>query len=217
MVEKVLLVHGFNKNKNDMKTLMKHLESLGYEGVLVNLSLTFKEINYSINKLEKELEKIISRMDEDEKICLIGHSTGGLIIRKLLYETKYKDKIDSCILISTPNRGSELADIVTKHFKLWANIFRTLKSLESNEVGNIGFKKINNIKIGALAGNKSNLLLGKLLKDENDGRVKVNSVRYDDLDDFIVLPYGHKEIHYKIETANQIDNFIKTGKFKLSN
>ena len=49
---------------------------------------------------------------------------------------------------------------------------------------------------------KNKLLLGKLLTGENDGRVTVNSVYYEGLKYFIILPYQHKEIHYKWEQQN---------------
>jgi hypothetical protein len=56
--------------------------------------------------------------------------------------------------------------------------------------------------------------LGYLIPGENDGRVDIKSVEFDNMKDFIKLNYGHKEIHHKKETAHYVDLFIKTGSFK---
>ncbi|SHJ42631.1 alpha/beta fold hydrolase [Tepidibacter formicigenes] len=215
MDKKVILIHGYSKTKKDMLVLKKNLEKLGYECFLANLPLTFKEIEFGTDVFKRELEKLIIDLTEDEKINLVGHSTGGLVIRTFLSNTNLINRIGRCVLISTPNNGSKLADITDKiPFRILANIFKTLKSLQTNNVKNMKLKNIENIDIGAIAGNKSNLFLGRFLKGENDGRIEVNSVIYDGLKDIIMLPYGHKEIHYKLETARLVDKFLKTGKFK---
>lgn len=213
-MKKIILIHGYNRDHNDMTTLKDNLEELGYEIILVDLPLTFKRIEYCTDIFKREVQEIISRLPKEEKISLVGHSTGGLIIRNFLTITQHKGKIDKCVLIGTPNKGSKLADIAAKVANIFVDIFKTLKSLRTKNIERLNLYAGTEIEIGAIAGNKNNLLLGNLLKRENDGRVRVDSVKYDNLKDFIVLPYGHKEIHYKFETAKLIDNFLKYKKFK---
>lgn len=208
-----VLVHGYNKNKKDMYTLGANLEKLNHRCIIVDLPLTFKEIDYAASIFQREVEDVLHELSENEKINLIGHSTGGLIIRKFLLNTRYIDRINNCVLIATPNNGSELADIAAKHFKLFISTYKTLKSLRTEYVKNIGFIKSDRIKVGAIAGNRSKLLIGKLISDENDGRIKISSVHHDGLSDIIILPYGHKEIHYKWDTAKLVDAFIEKGEF----
>ncbi|PAB60996.1 alpha/beta fold hydrolase [Anaeromicrobium sediminis] len=213
MNQKVVLVHGYNKNSNDMKVLKRNLEKIGYKGVVVDLPLTYKEIEYCAFVFEGIIYEIIKNLKPNEKINIVGHSTGGLIIRHLLSTSKYISKINKCVLVATPNNGSELADIAGNMSKILINIFKTLKSLQCQEVKALKLENSHEIEIGAIAGNRNNLFLGYLLSDENDGRVTVKSVKFAGLKDFVVLPYGHKEIHYMWETARLIDTFIKTGKF----
>lgn len=208
-----ILVHGYNKNKNDMFTLAKNLEKLNHKCILVNLPLTYKEIDQAAFTFEGVVEKILKGIKQDEKVNLIGHSTGGLIIRKYLSKAKNRDRINNCVLIATPNNGSELADIASNYLNVLTYIFKTLSSLKTENVRRIDFISDERIRIGAIAGRNNKLLLGKLLTGENDGRVTVNSVYHEELEDFVVLPYQHKEIHYKWETAKLIDEFIETGKF----
>ncbi|WFD09709.1 alpha/beta fold hydrolase [Tepidibacter hydrothermalis] len=215
MRQKIILIHGYNKKSKDMKVLKKNLEAKGYEGILVDLPLTFKEIEHSTSILESIISKVIKDIKEDEKIHLVGHSTGGLIIRHLLTTTKYLDKIGKCVLIATPNNGSELADIAGSTLKIATKILKTLKSLQSENVKSLKLKDDHGIEIAAIAGNKQNLFLGRFLTGENDGRVRINSVKFDGLKDFISLPYGHKDIHYQFKTAELIDSFLKNGKFDI--
>lgn len=67
---------------------------------------------------------------------------------------------------------------------------------------------------GVIAGNRNNLILGILLSENSDGRVEVEETKYDGMKDFMVLNYGHKEIHHKKETVTLADNFLQKGTFK---
>ena len=180
-----------------MRPLERNLKILGYECFLPDLQLTYKEIEFASFVLEGILEEIIKfDLKKDEKIHLVGHSTGGLVIRKLIADTKLAHRIGRCVLLATPNNGSTLADIAG-NVKPYVEIYKTLKSLSFESVGKFNMVNCSEIEMAAIAGDKSNLLLGKLMGDKNDGRVEVDSVYFPSLKDFMILPYGHKEIHHQ--------------------
>ncbi|MEG6615219.1 alpha/beta fold hydrolase [Peptococcaceae bacterium 1198_IL3148] len=210
----VVLIHGFAKNSQDMLPLQNNLQLLGYQGILINLPLTFKPLEYSVGLLETVLDDKLSNLAGSEKIHLVGHSTGGLVIRGWLATTKYKDKVDKGVLLATPNQGSQLADMAGRCLPLLPALCKTLASLQSERVKQLPPPTELSVELGAIAGNNNNLLLGKLLKEENDGRVTVESVRIPGLKDFMTLPFGHQEIHKKLETAQLIDRFLQRGKFR---
>lgn len=196
-----------------MKPLKQNLELLGYECIVPNLPLTFKEFDQSALILEAILEELIeSNLKHEEKVNLVGHSTGGLVIRKFVSETKYISRIGRCVLIATPNKGSKLANLAAS-IKPVGEIYRTLKSLKYNYIEQMDFTSVPDVEIAAIAGNKNNLFLGNLIRDENDGRVELSSVFYPELKDIITLPFGHIEIHHQQETAKWVDTFLRTGKF----
>ena len=197
-----------------MRPLERNLQLLGYECFLPDLQLTYKEIEFASFVLEGILEEIITfDLKKDEKIHLVGHSTGGLVIRKLISDTKLAHRIGRCVLVATPNKGSTLADIAGK-VKPYVEIYKTLKSLSFESVDKLNLENGSEIEMAAIAGDKNNLLLGNLIADKNDGRVEVDSVYFPSLKDFMILPYGHKEIHHQAETARWIDVFLKKGTFK---
>lgn len=213
MKKKVILVHGYFKNERDMFALKYELEKENFEVHTFNLPLTFEKLKSILPLFKSEVEKIIAESQIGEEINFVGHSTGGLLIRRFLAVTEYKDKIGRIVLIASPNRGSRLAYFAKKYFKPVTDIFKTLASIEVENVKKLDLTAAEDFEIAAIAGNNSNLFLGKLLRKENDGRIRVESVRISGLKEFVVLPYGHKDIHYQEETARLVANFLKFGSF----
>ncbi len=212
--EIVILLHGYNKNKKDMYSLRDNLLDLDYEVILAELPLLFRSVQHCSNIFVEQIKAVIADLNSGEKIKLVGHSTGGIVIRRVIKDSDISSYIDRCVLISTPHKGSKLADIAADISKYFINIFKPVKSITTENISKMDLITPAHIEIGAIAGSKSNLFLGRLLRKKNDGRIEVDSVKYDDLKDFRVLHYGHKEIHHQLETAQLIDNFLKEGKFE---
>ncbi|NMA48779.1 MAG: alpha/beta fold hydrolase [Tissierellia bacterium] len=213
-MRRIVLVHGYNKTSKDMKTLKTNLEKMGHFVHLVDLPLTFRSIDDCVELFSKQMEGILSEnMDDNDRVSLVGHSSGGLVIQLYLRNNMCLTGIARCVLIATPNKGTRLADIAVNLFKPAGKVFKTLNDLTTANAKKSVFDQFHEIEIGAIAGNNCNLLLGRLLENENDGRVEVNSVRIEGLQDFIVLPYGHKEIHYQYETAKLVSDFVRKGFF----
>ncbi|WP_027963627.1 alpha/beta fold hydrolase [Halalkalibacillus halophilus] len=210
---KTILVHGFLRNDKDMLPLAAYMQELGYKSYTPDLPLTFREFDLTVSILDEIVNGVVnSEMEPDEKVHLVGHSTGGLVIRKLLSETNHIEKIGRAVLLGTPNRGSQLADFANR-VKGYTTVFKTVRSLSREYLENIEFRDDTGVEIGAIAGNVSNRPLGRIIKGENDGIVEVESVFYEGLKDFKVLPFSHTELHYKAKTAVYIDRFLRSGKF----
>ncbi|WP_130806336.1 esterase/lipase family protein [Senegalia massiliensis] len=214
--KKIVLVHGYLRTHRDMRRLKKYMKELGYDAICVNLPLTFDEIDKAVEEFKIFLEDKTKKFKNEEKVTLAGHSTGGLVIRKLIIDypqlSKYIDKI---ILIATPNTGNELAEFITEYFYIIPRIFKTLHSLHPESVKKISSLDGTHINIGAIAGNEPGIITRPFFKSENDGKVSVDSVKYEDIDDFIVLPYNHFEIHKRRKTAKYISSFIENGRFRI--
>ena len=44
--------------------------------------------------------------------------------------------------------------------------------------------------------------------------VEIEETKFNEMKEFMVLNYGHKEIHHKPETVIFADNFLQKGTFK---
>ncbi|WP_025785446.1 triacylglycerol lipase [Sporosarcina sp. D27] len=209
-MDEVLLIHGFNKTAKDMKVLANHLEKIGFHCHSITLPLTRHEFDYSVHFVLDKLKDI--EKSRPDRIHLVGHSTGGLLIRKVLSHSDTPERIGRCVQIATPNQGSQLAALAGA-LKGYNSFFRTVKSLHASYIRQLDLRNVVGAEVGAIAGTNSNLWLGQLIKGQNDGRVEVSSVHYADLTDFATLPYGHKDIHYQRETAVLTAQFLQSGRF----
>lgn len=209
----VILVHGYGKGPKDMASLAGFLEAAGYRPVTVDLPLTFDHVQDAAEIFSERVEAILSGLPDDASIGMVGHSTGGLVIRCFLSHSPGHSRVDHAVLIATPNRGSKLARIAGEFSDLLVETFATLDSLRPENIAGLALSDPEETSIGAIAGNKDDMFLGRLLENENDGRVEVESVYYPELDDFVVVPFNHDEIHYKKETALLVIRFLESGSF----
>ncbi|TFE01639.1 esterase/lipase family protein [Jeotgalibacillus salarius] len=208
MGDKIFLIHGFNKEASDMYPLERCLSQMGYDCITLSFQLRYHPFDGAAEVLSKLLkDKVMS----GEKVYLIGHSTGGIVIRKVLSDLQCAEKVARAVLIATPNQGSGLAG--TAHIiRPFTSIYKTLLSITPTFIKQYSFVT-SNVEIGAIAGDHAGLLLGKMLRQRNDGRVETSSAWMPGLKDFIILPYHHKRIHHQPETARLIHRFLQTGSF----
>lgn len=210
----VILVHGYAKDSDDMQSLAGFLEKSGYRAAAVDLPLTFEHVQEAAAVFSEQVGEILSGLPDNEPLAMVGHSTGGLVIRYFLAHSPNSKRVGHAVLIATPNQGSRLADIAGDVSGLLVKTFATLDSLQPAKIPELGLSDPEGTRIGAIAGNKGTPVLGRLLEKENDGRVEVESVQYPGLDDFVVVAYNHNEIHHSKETAELVIRFLENGSFE---
>ncbi|MFC1552892.1 alpha/beta fold hydrolase [Candidatus Latescibacterota bacterium] len=207
--ECVILIHGFNKTASDMSSLDTFLRASGYHTECPALPTTFSTVEDCTTLFEREFPKIAENYD---RIHLVGHSMGGLIIRTFL-SRNHVPNLGRCVLIASPNQGTDLAYIVARYFKFSLLLFRSIEDFQPGGLPIPSPMQAPSPEIGVIAGSDSNLLLGKLIDGENDGRVPVDGVSFPGMKDFAVTPYDHHNIHHTTEVAILVRDFIRNGTF----
>ena len=79
-------------------------------------SLAYSDSTSRVEDLSFELEKIIEfvkKYTNAEKVMLLGYSMGGVVCRNYLVENRRNHNVESLITISSPHKGSFLANIAT--------------------------------------------------------------------------------------------------------
>jgi len=202
----IVLVHGFYRNKTDMSYLETQLNSLGYETFVANLPTTFGTLKEMVDALALQLESL-----KEQEISFVAHSMGGLIVREYI-NAHNELKIKKCIFIATPHHGSQLADIAMS-IPLFASVFKPIEELKTTNKYKAFRDKT--FDLGLIAGENNKDILGRFfMPKQSDGKVSIDSVKTDDADDFVVLPFEHDNIHKKKETLKQVVSFLETSKFK---
>ena len=207
--ELVVLVHGFGRTARDMRTLQTHLEEAGYDTFAPTLPSWIVRVPGCADMLARRLDRF---GDDYSRVHFVGHSMGGLIIRRMLAE-RLVPYLGRCVLSGTPNGGTPLAEIVVRRIPPIAWLFRPYYDLD-NGMDIAAPVNVPMPEMGAIAGTDDDLLFGTLIDGESDGRVPVDSVPFDGMSEMITLPYHHEEIHHKHDTARYVIRFLSTGAFK---
>ncbi len=203
-----ILVHGFNKNSRDMAFLEKGLGESGFATISVDLPARFGTMDACVKALHLQVRNEIG---EYQTVNFVAHSMGGLITRFYINHVQLAG-VGKCVFIATPHNGSRLAGLAGR-VPFYSRIFQTLNPILPGS----GFEPPplpEGTRLGLIAGNNDRSLLGRMfLSEQNDGRIEVSSVESKDADEFIVLPYGHKDIHHQQETLALVSNFLQKGTF----
>ena len=200
----IIILHGLYMHGLVMLPLSKELKSLGYE----TRTLTYNSVAINEKKL---FEKITRALRDDCDNVLVGHSLGGLIIKRYLSTaTEHKMKISHVVTIGSPLQG---ASVVTKIQKLGMGMF--LGNAASHGLEEHQDKWQFSQKLGSIAGT---IPIGVrpllLMRGKSDGTVTLEETKIDGMSDHIEIKSSHTSIIYSSEVPSQIHHFITTNTFK---
>jgi uncharacterized alpha/beta hydrolase family protein len=208
MKELVVLVHGFFSSQKSMHYLEEHLPRQDFEIVSVNLPSTFGSLGDCVKAFNSAVSPLLG---DYSRIHFVGHSLGGLVIRKYLGLIRIPN-LGHCIFIATPHHGTRIANILNR-VPFFSRIIRPIPGLMTHKAyPNCHFGI--HTRIGIIAGTRNGLLAGKLfLSRQSDGRVELESARCVEPHELITLPFHHKVIHKQAVVAAQVEAFLKNGRF----
>lgn len=111
----ILLHHGFNAGARGMWSFYKVKEALEADGhiVMVTSVPPFASVRDRALALSQQIDELMAQTGASH-VNLVAHSMGGLDARHLISTLGYGDEVVSLTTISTPHRGSAVADIALK-------------------------------------------------------------------------------------------------------
>lgn len=104
----IVLVHGLNNNAAVWLFLGARLRKAGYPVSTYSYSSLFVPLEKIIDKLDAHMHTV-EKFSDGRKPILIGHSLGGLLIRKWLSRHDNIVRVQGVVTLGTPHRGSKLA------------------------------------------------------------------------------------------------------------
>ncbi len=107
----ILMTHGLYHNRTAWLMMKPRLKKAGYSNLH---TWSYNSFTTSFPELVLELRRRILKLyvkNNNQKIVLIGHSLGGLIIKGAVSDPVVAEKISRIITLGTPFRGSLLAKI----------------------------------------------------------------------------------------------------------
>ena len=139
----IILHHGlFGFNKimflEYFNGVPKALRNLGYE-VYVTKVNPIGSVKERASQLAAQIDHILE-LSGKEKVNIIAHSMGGLDARYLVSQLGFGDKVASISMISTPNHGSYIAEMIVFAYDLNKKLTKKIFDL-------IGFPKVSDTNI----------------------------------------------------------------------
>jgi pimeloyl-ACP methyl ester carboxylesterase len=195
-----------------MEVLEKYLVGHGYNVINVDYPSTDHTIEYLASVILHDILK--QAMDQSPStIHFVTHSMGGIIVRYYLKQHNLPN-LGRVVMISPPNRGSELIDLLKDQAvleRIYGPAAEQLSFDKDSLVQNLGPA---DFELGIIAGSKSfNPLYSALLPGPDDGVVTVESMKLEGMDDFIILPLTHGFIIKNENTIAQVIHFLEHGVF----
>jgi triacylglycerol lipase len=128
----VVLVHGFVCNRGLWNPWMERLIALGVPYVAVNLEPVFGSIDHYPGRVEQAVQAVERATGLPP--VLVGHSMGGLVLRRWWSGVADDQRIHHLITIGTPHRGTWLARWAFSHNGRQMRIgSRWLQDLQASE------------------------------------------------------------------------------------
>jgi pimeloyl-ACP methyl ester carboxylesterase len=211
--ECVVLLHGIGRSPRSLRRIESGLSEQGYRVFNLGYPSTKFPIEYLAEEVIHPLVERI-RKESPAKIHFVTHSMGGIVVR---YYLQHHDPspLGRVVMLSPPNRGSELADLLNRSI-----IFKWFMAPASHQLGTdqdalprrLGAA---HFEVGIIAGNKSYNLINSLILDgPDDGTVTVESTKLPGMSDFIVLRCSHRSIIRSKEVIGQVIHFLQFGVFR---
>lgn len=212
MTEAVVLLHGLGRSAWSMFRLEHELSKRGY--LVYNKSYPSRD--YPIEELAgRAIEPALkwSQLKSVSRLHFVTHSLGGILVRYYM-QSKQIDGLGRIVMLSPPNRGSVVADMLLK-----MKFYRKFSGPVGFQLGTHKDSLPNsltpiNAEIGVIAGTQSSdPWFSAFISEPSDGKVTVNNTRLDEMRDFIVVRHGHTYIMNSRQVLEQIGCFLAEGKF----
>lgn len=203
---KIIILHGLYMHGLVMQPLSQKLRKLGYETqvlsyntVAIDESSLFDSIDHSLNPLTANV--------------LVGHSLGGLMIKRYLANRQPSTSLISHVVaIGSPLKGASIVGRI-QDLGLGAILGNSPRHGLNRHDDAWDFPQ----KLGSIAGTMPIGARPLLIRNDNtmsDGTVTVEETRLDGMQDHIEVKQTHTSLIYNTFVPQQIDHFIRTDYFR---
>ena len=208
--ETVVLVHGLGRTSSSLALLSAGLQASGFEVFSVDYASRRLPLEDLVDSLAASVAECCA--DRSESLHFVTHSMGGILVRA--YLAMHPDYSGRVVMLSPPNRGSEIIDALGPSALLTSIVgpagvrLGTDSTSFLRELGPVRFP------LGIITGDRSfNPLASWLIPGPDDGTVSVDGARIEGASDFLVVPATHTFIMNRGDVAQATIRFLRTGTF----
>lgn len=201
-------MHGLGRTRASMALLGERLDWAGYDVTNVDYDSRGGILAEHAETLAAEVSACCAAAP---RVHFVGHSLGGLVIRRYLADTR-PESLGRVVLLAPPNQGSEVADWFREQ-QLGHLLGPAGLGLGTGDAGIPASLPPPEYEVGIIAGNRSLNPIGSvLIPGPDDGMVGVDNTRIEDVP-LIVVPRSHTFLMNDRFTTEAVIGFLRTGKF----
>ncbi len=213
MGKKVVLLHGLARSRETMVKMGDALQGKGFSVCNIGYPSTSHPIEeLAMNFVAPAIKSCIG--DMKAPVDFVTHSMGGIIVRYLASHAPGIE-IGRVVMLSPPNRGSEVVDAFGD-----MRLFESINGPAGKQLGTGKESMPNSLgpacfELGIVTGNRSiNWILSAIIDGENDGKVSVENAKLEGMKDFLVVPASHPFIMKNDIAIMQTLHFLEHGQFR---
>ena len=214
-MEKTFLLHGLWMSGYACLYWQRAVRDAGMEPVVYSYPTVFKQMDQNADRLFRAIKRLEKNT---EKIHLVGHSMGGMVIMHMLRRHGHEfghagiPALGRVVLCGSPINGSYAARTVHH----WPVLGRALGRSILDWHGVTRAELPQNIQIGVIAGTR-NLGFGRMVKtlpQPSDGTVSLVETELNGGEtDRVCMNISHTEMLIAPAVNAQIIHFLQNGRF----
>lgn len=207
MAESVILFHGILRSSRSMGSLARRLQAEGFRVLNVDYPSRRFDLAELAEWVRKPIESFLA--GQSEPVHFVGHSMGGLLIRYHLHAYPLAT-LGRIVMLGTPNRGSEVADLLQRFAP-----YRWLYGRAGQQLcTHVAHVPLAGSDIGIVAGDFSVApFCSWIIGQANDGKVSVASTRPEEPHTHIITRASHSLMPSNKAVQTLVCRFLKEGRF----
>ena len=207
----IVFLHGLGRTWLSMAWLAGQARQRGF--AVINHG--YRSRRHSIAEHAEQLRIMVGAIAGAGRIHFITHSLGGIIVRAMLADRSARpQRLGRVVMLSPPNQGSELAELLAGN-----PVFHAVLGPASGELGTRGSSTPNQLgpvdfDVGVITGDRSfGPLASRIFPGPGDGKVSVARAQVEGMRDFLVVRRSHSFIMYGTDVAEAAFHFLGHGRF----
>ena len=209
----VILLHGIGRSSRSFSVMANALKEDGYTVI----PFEYPSTRVSMEQSAEFLNSLIKSLTNVDSIDFVVHSMGGLVVRTYLKHCSPDTRIRHLVMLGTPNRGAEMADML-QYSRLYRIVYGPAgRQLVTNDESPISKLPTPDFPFGIIAGGKGTATgFNPLLPGDDDGTVTVESARLPGAADYLRVPRIHSFLMNDETVIAATLSFLKNERFSNS-
>jgi pimeloyl-ACP methyl ester carboxylesterase len=214
----VVTLHGLGRSRDTMNGLGRHL-SAGGDFTWINVS--YASSRRSLDEHARSLARVIDNLEGIEKIDLVCHSLGNLVVRRYLGEASLPEprwqpdrRLHRMVMLGPPNSGSQLARLFKDN-----QLFGLVTGPSGKQLA-VTWEQAQPrlatpaFEFGIIAGGAGNSRgPSPIVPGDDDLIVAVEETRLQGASDFLVVPCWHSVLLRDERVREYVARYLTEGHF----